>query len=257
MEKLPAATGLQWIKKGFALFRKQPAEVLMLFLAYMFMMLAIGIIPYLGQVLPLILIPVFSLAFLQACASIEHDKRVTPRLLLTGFRSPALINLLILGALYLLAATAAVGASSLIDGGVFWNVIVGQTELDPKTVENSDMASGMLFAALLYIPVSMAFWYAAPLVAWHKMGVFKAIFYSFFAVFRTGKPFIVFALGWGIIGVVLPTIISLFAVILLGNSAVVMMILLPLSVVLTIIMYCSFYPAYTEVFGTAEVPLEA
>ncbi|NMM27088.1 MAG: hypothetical protein HHJ12_07320 [Glaciimonas sp.] len=257
MEKLPAATGLQWIKQGFALFRKQPIEMSMLFLAYMFMMLAVGIIPFVGQVLPLMLVPVFSLAFLQACVNIEHGKRITPRLLLTGFRSPAVAGLLKLGALYLFAAAACAGASSLIDGGVFWNVITGHTALDPKTVQNSDMASGMLLSGLLYVPVSMAFWYAAPLVAWHKMGVVKALFYSFFAVVRTAKPFLAFGLAWGIIGIAFPTMLSLLAVILLGSSALVMMVLLPLSVVLTIVMYCSFYPAYTDVFGTTEVPPEA
>lgn len=254
MEKLPPATGLLWIKQGFALFRKQPAEVSMLFLGYMFMMMAIGVIPVIGQVLPLMLVPAFSLAFLQACINIEGGKRITPGLLLTGFRSPATGNLLKLGAAYLLAAATAAGASSLIDGGVFWGVITGQTALDAKTVQGSDMVSAMLFSALLYVPVSMAFWYAAPLVAWHKMGIVKALFYSFFAVFRTGKPFLVFALAWGIIGVVFPTMVSLLAVVLLGGSVAVMVILLPLSVALTIIMYCSFYPTYTAVFGTTEVP---
>lgn len=254
MKKLPAATGLLWIKQGFALFRKRPAEVSMLFLAYMFMMLAIGIVPVIGQVLPLMLVPVFSIAFLQACVNIEHGKRITPSLLLIGFRSPAVANLLKLGALYLLAATAAVGASSLIDGGVFWSVITGQSTLDPKTAQDSNMASAMMLSALLYIPVSMAFWYAAPLVAWHRMGIAKALFYSFFAVCGAGKPFLVYGLAWSILGIVFPAMVSLLAVILLGGSLAVMMILLPLSVVLTIIMYCSFYPTYTQVFGTTEVP---
>lgn len=257
MEKLPAATGLLWIKQGFALFRKQPAEVSMLFLAYMFAMLVVGIIPLLGQVLPLILVPAFSIAFLQACVNIEGGKRITPALLLTGFRSPAVANLLKLGVLYLLFAAAAAGASSLIDGGVFWSVITGQTALDAKTVQHSEMVSGMMFSALLYLPVSMAFWYAAPLVAWHRMGIVKALFYSFFAVFHAGKPFLVFGLAWGIIGIVLPSMLSLLAVILLGGSVAVMVILLPLSVLLTVVMYCSFYPTYTQVFGTTEVPPSA
>ncbi|WP_025918019.1 BPSS1780 family membrane protein [Herminiimonas sp. CN] len=254
MEKLPAATGLLWIKQGFALFRKRPAEVSMLFLAYMFLMLALGIIPLLGQVLPLMLVPAFSLAFLQACVNIEQGKRITPGLLLTGFRSAAVANLLKLGVAYLLAAIVVVGASSLIDGGVFWSVITGQTLLDAKTVQDSDLASAMLFSALLYVPVSMAFWYAAPLVAWHQMGVAKALFYSFFAVSGAARPFLVYGLGWGIIGIVFPAVVSLLAVALLGGSVAVMAILMPLSVALTIIMYCSFYPTYTAVFGTAEVP---
>ena len=90
MEKLPAKTGWLWVKDGFALFRKQAAEVSTLFLSYMFLMLALGIVPVIGQLLPLILVPVFAMSFMQACANIEQGKRVYPNLLLVGFRSPAL-----------------------------------------------------------------------------------------------------------------------------------------------------------------------
>ena len=75
MEKLPANTGWLWIKEGFTLFRKQPAELSILFLSYMFLMFVIGIIPVLGQLLPLMLVPVFSMAFMQACVHIEQGKR--------------------------------------------------------------------------------------------------------------------------------------------------------------------------------------
>ena len=104
MEKLPAYAGWLWIKDGFALFRKQPIELSTLFLSYMFLMFAIGIIPVLGQLLPLILVPVFSMAFMQACVHVEQGKRISSKLLLTGFRSPAFSKLLKLGGLYLAAA---------------------------------------------------------------------------------------------------------------------------------------------------------
>ena len=86
MEKLPANTGWIWVKEGFALFRKQPAELSTLFISYMFLMLGVGIIPVIGQILPLVLVPVFSMAFMQACVQIEQGKRIYPNLLLTGFR---------------------------------------------------------------------------------------------------------------------------------------------------------------------------
>ncbi|MFY0104362.1 hypothetical protein ABTP95_21415, partial [Acinetobacter baumannii] len=82
----------------------------------MFLMLALGIIPVLGQMLPLILIPLFSMSFMQACAQIERGERVFPNLLLIGFRSPARNTLLKLGLLYLLVATLVVAASALADG---------------------------------------------------------------------------------------------------------------------------------------------
>ncbi|AMO93693.1 putative membrane protein [Collimonas fungivorans] len=252
MEKLPAKTGWIWIKEGFALFRKQPAEISTLFLAYMFLMLLLSFVPLLGQLLPLMLVPVFAMSFMQACLMIEQGKRVYPNLLLISFRSPALKNLLILGALYLVAAVIALAASSLIDGGVFWLTITGQAALDPKEIQDSSMSLAMLFSAAVYTPAAMAFWYAAPLIMWKNMSVSKAIFYSFFAVSREIKAFTVYGLAWAGIGVVLPAIVSVLIAVLVGNQAVTIMILLPLSIALTVVMYCSFYPTYTHIFGKPE-----
>jgi hypothetical protein len=249
MEKLPAATGWQWIKDGFTLFRKQPAELSTLFLSYMFLMMIVTIIPLLGQLLPLVLVPVFSMAFMQACVQVEKGQRVYPNLLLTGFRSPAFKTLLILGVLYVLAATAAIGASALIDGGVFWNVMTGTERVDAKTVQGSGITLAMLLAAALYTPAAMAFWFAAPLVAWQGMGLGKALFFSFYAVKRAGRAFLLYALGWSAIGVVLPLLISTLLGKLTGSPLLMMMVLLPMSIVLTVVMYCSFYPTYTTLFG--------
>lgn len=257
MEKLPAKTGWIWIKEGFALFRKQPAEISTLFLAYMFLMLGLNLlqIPILGQILPVILVPVFAMAFMQACLNIEQGKRVYPNLLLTGFRSPALKNLLLLGVLYVIAAIVAIAASSLVDGGLFWLTVTGQSTLDPKEIQDSNISLAMMFAAVVYIPAAMAFWYAAPLIMWQKMGVLKAIFYSFFAVSRELKAFAVYGLAWAAIGVVLPAIVSVLIAAIVGNQSVTIMILLPLSIALTVVMYCSFYPTYTHIFGRPEQDL--
>lgn len=252
MEKLPANAGWLWVKQGFTLFRKQPAEMATLFLAYMFLMLIIGIVPLLGQILPMVLVPVFSMAFMQACTNIEQGKKVYPNLLLTGFRKPAFASLLKLGVLYLVAAVVAVAASALIDGGVFWQVMSSDKALDRETIRNSNMSLGMMFSAAIYIPAAMAFWYAAPLIFWQKMGVGKAVFYSFFAVKRAGSAFLVYGLSWMLIGVLLPALVSSLIAMLFAKSFVVMLILLPLSLMLTVVMYCSFYPTYTAVFGRPE-----
>jgi hypothetical protein len=258
MEKLTANAGWLWVKQGFALFRKQPAEMSTLFLSYMFLMFGVGIIPVLGQVLPLLLVPVFSIGFMQACANIERGKRVYPNLLLTGFRSPAFGRLLNLGVLYLLAALLAIGASSLVDGGMFWSIMSGQLALDTTTMQDSNMSLAMLFAVACYVPAAMALWFAAPLIAWQNMGVGKAIFYSFFAVRRAGKSFLLYGLSWLAIGVLLPAIVSAFVALLLNSVAATMLILLPLSIVLTVVMYCSFYPTYTAIFGPPPgLPLES
>jgi hypothetical protein len=110
----------------------------------------------------------------------------------------------------------------------------------------------MMFSAAVYIPAAMAFWYAAPLIFWQKMGVGKAVFYSFFAVKRAGSAFLVYGLSWMLIGVLLPALISSLIAMLFAKSFVVMLILLPLSLMLTVVMYCSFYPTYTAIFGRPD-----
>ncbi|NEX64271.1 BPSS1780 family membrane protein [Noviherbaspirillum galbum] len=249
MQKLPASVGWLWVKEGFSLFRKQPFEMATLFLSYMFLMLALGILPVIGQLLPLLLVPVFSMSFMQACLQVEQGKKVYPNLLVTGFRSPSLVPLLKLGVLYVVAAIVAVLASAPVDGGLFLEVMSGRKALDAETLRGSNMTLAMMFSALVYTPATMAFWYAAPLIAWQRMGVGKALFYSFFAVQRSGRAFLVYGLAWVLVGVLLPAILSSVVALIFGRLLVVSLVLIPLSLVLTVVMYCSFYPTYTHVFG--------
>ena len=251
MEKLPAKTGWIWVKQGLALFRQQPAEVSTLFLSYMFLMLMLGIVPVIGQLLPLILVPLFAMSFMQACLHIEQGKRVYPNLLLLGFRSPAKRQLLMLGVLYLLAAFLSIGASALVDGGTFWKAMTG-AGLDAKDIIGSNIRLAMIAAGVIYVPAAMAFWFAAPLIVWQNMSLGKALFYSFFAVRNAGRAFITYALIWLAIGVVLPAIVSTIVALLINSATVIVFILLPLSITLTVVMYCSFYPTYTTIFGRPD-----
>ena len=252
MKKLSANVGWLWVKEGFAIFRKQPAEMLTLFFFYLFLMLTIGVIPILGQILPLVLVPVFSMTFMHACDQIEQKKRVYPSLILAGFRSPALRSLLSLGVLYFVAAIIAVAGSVIVDDGAFWKMMTGQIQLNAKNVRETNMTSGMLFSALLYTPAAMGFWYAAPLIAWQKMSLGKSIFYSFFTVRKLTKAFLVYGLAWAVIGILLPAVISTLVAIVIGKSILSILILLPLSMVLTLVMYCSFYSTYISIFGKPD-----
>lgn len=250
MDKLPAQTGWLWIKEGFALFRKQPAEISTLFFGYMFLMLVVGIIPAIGQLLPLLLAPVFAITFMQACAYIDKSRKVYPNLLFAGFRSPQIRTLIQLGVLHLLAAVLAIAASAIVDGGTFWQAMTGQLVVDENIVRDSNMAMSMLFATAIYIPAAIVFWFAAPLIAWQNMSIGKAIFFSFFTMVRAKKAFIAYCLGWAAINILLLLIISTVIVGLLG-AKVTMLILLPMSILLTVIMCCSSYVVYRQLFGAA------
>ena len=247
MEKLPASTGWLWVKQGFGLFRKQPGGMSMLFLGYMFCMLAVSIVPVLGQLLPVILVPVFSVAFVQGCLNIDQGKRVLPSLLISGFRKPAFPSLFGLGVLYILMAIVAIGASTLVDDGLLWKLVTGQLteEAARAAIPESRLGLGILLAIVLYVPAAMAFCFAAPLIYWQKVSLGKSLFFSFFAVWRSLSAFIVFAATWFAISVVSSQLLA----VIFGRSPLMMQLMMPLSMILTIIMHCSFYAAYRQIFG--------
>ncbi|MES2257910.1 MAG: BPSS1780 family membrane protein [Pseudomonadota bacterium] len=253
MEKLPAGTGWLWIKQGFALYRKQPGALTLLFLLYAMLNLLLGVIPLLGQVAAVVLIPVFSVAFMQACAHIDQGKRVMPALLSTGFQKPAFPNLLALGLLYLVVATLAIGLSALVDQGAFLKLMTGQLEPNSREAREANLGGAFLLTMLICLPAAMGFCFSAPLIYWQRMSIGKAIFFSFFSVLRTLKSFIVFALS--LFGL---TILSSQLVLLLfGRSEIAFTMLMPLSMLLSVLMHCSFYASYRQIFGVPGAAQDA
>lgn len=245
MEKISARTGWLWLKQGFSLFSQQPGSFAALFFVYMFMMLLAGVIPLIGQILPIVLVPAFSVAFMRACVTIEAHRRVLPTLLTSGFQKPVVAPLIFLGVLYLLAAMLAIGASALVDGGLLWQIVTGQIKPTAELIKDSSIGSAILLAVALYVPAAMAFCFSAALIYWQRMSVGKAMFYSFFAVARAFSAFMAFAFAWFGISMV----VSQLIVLLLGGSELAVMFLAPLSVVMTVIMHCSLYAAYRQIFG--------
>lgn len=249
MTKIPAITGWKWVKEGFAIFRKQPAQFMMLFTGYMMIMFLLGLVPIVGQMMPLVFAPAFSMIFMIACDQVERGERIQPFVLRAHLGSPQFRRLLPLGLLYLLAGGLAIGASSLFDGGFFLKTMLGQVEATPEAVRQSGMMATLMIAGLFYLPAAMAFWYAAPLIVWRGMPIFKAIFYSFFAVFHAGRAFLVYAASWIVLGVLVPAFLSIILALIIGRGPLVMIFMFIMSIVLTVVMYCSFYPTYVHVFG--------
>lgn len=252
MTKLPAISGWRWIKEGFTLFRKRPGPLTVLFVGYMFLMVLVGFVPILGQIIPPLLTPAFSMIIMTACAQIDQGREFNYLQLKQSFKQPTAKRLLGLGILYVFFALFALAISWLIVGGSFSQM----TTVDPSTLSGntSNQSLGLMAVAalgLLYIPV---FWFAAPLIVWQQMRIGKAIFYSVFAVLRNIIPFIVYFLCWIIVGAVLPSLFSVLVSSLLGTPTLAMAILFLMSIIFTIVMYCSCYSSYRSIFGVPHLP---
>ena len=250
MSKLPASAGLTWIREGFAIFRKQPGGLMLLMLAYLLVGVVLGIIPLLGQWMPMILAPVFTAVFVQACAAADRNQRLTPDMLRPVFQRPAFPRLVSLGALFVLAlALLALLFGAIVGGDTMRQLSEQRLQPEAEAIKGN-FSWAMLVVFLLSLPASMAMLFAAPLIFWQQMGVGKTLFYSFFAVWRALRAFLLYFLCWVVIVMLMTNVILL----LIGKTLLGMAVLQSLLMVVMMVIQCSVYAAYRAIFGEPELP---
>lgn len=245
---LPAKRGLTWLIEGFAIFRRKPALLSFLVLGYWLSMAVVSAIPYLGQMVSFILIPVFSVSLMNACRLIDTDDELPPQILFSGFHRN-LQTLLALGVVYVTASLIILGLSALFDGGLLFRMLVLGAMPDRDALADTSVFISAQLAICLLIPVMMAFWFAPVLAAWHDMTAGKSLFFSLIACARNWRPFLMYSLAVGIIGVFVPRMANA----LLGGGEGVGQILpslitVAISLVLLPTLYASFYISYRDIF---------
>jgi hypothetical protein len=246
MSAIPAKAGWSWLKQGMTLFRKQPAALTTLLFANVLFSFVIGAVPLLGQIAAVILIPSLSMSFMQACLMIDHGQRVTPLVLLTGFRKPAVINLCKIGLAYLLVTALLTVIAYLTLGDDFWKQAASPAV--PAVVDRSDMF-GVLLIAVLEIATVMALCFASPLAFWEHMPPGKAIFYSFFAVVRSARVFLVMLLAW--FGIFMFASIVLLMV--FGSASPGRVVITWLGFLFILLLQCAMYAGYRQIFGVPDL----
>jgi hypothetical protein len=246
MSAIPAKAGWAWLKQGIGLFRKQPAALTTLLFANVLFSFAIGAIPILGQIAAVVLIPSFSMAFMQACLLIEHGQRVTPLVLLTGFRKPAVVNLCKIGLAYLAVTAVLTLIAYLLIGEGFWRQAASPNV--PAVIDRSDML-GVLLVAVLEIGTVIALCFASPLAFWQQMPPGKAIFYSFFAVVRSARVFLVMLMAWFAIFMAATVVLLM----VFGNASLGRVVITWLGFLFILLLQCAMYAGYRQIFGVPDL----
>lgn len=256
--EVPAKTGYVWFRQGIWLFRKNPLAFLTLFFTYLLVMTLVSQIPVIGGVLPLMFIPGVAVGFMAACRNTIAGKPVFPTILVDGFHSygpVAAKRLLVLGVLYVVAMVLVLAGSALADGGTLVKVMLGFATMDQDAIANSNIPLAIIAGFAFYIPVAMIFWFSPILIAWHDVPPVKAMFFSIVSCWRNRGAFIVFGALWFAVA----TTVSLGLSALmqaLGAADFAFAILMPATMIVTTMLYCSFYATYRGCFGvqTPETP---
>ncbi|WP_085314771.1 BPSS1780 family membrane protein [Derxia lacustris] len=250
--RLPAAAGWHWIRDGFALFRRQPIALMTLFLFYLFTLFLVVLIPLAGPLVEIALMPGLSVGFLSAAKAASEGRGVNVRELVVGFRANdgrAAKPLLQLGGLYFLAICAVFVLSAALDDGTLYQLFIEGREPVPGELESPRLTASMLAAIVGYLAVTLSFWFAPALVAWHEVPPLKALFFSMVAGWRNiGAFFNFFAGAFAVM--LLAQVLLVAPLALFGAPASLQAFLvMPLSVVVFSTLHCAIYLSYRQTFG--------
>ncbi len=244
---LPANAGWNWIVQGYTLFKRQPAAMLF-WSMFTSMLVNIGIlIPLLGQVILLVLTPALSFITISASRHLSDKQRLMPYMWLAPLKQNGVFaRLHRLGWLYfacsfviaLLAITPFL--SELLTS------MDGAGDIDMLALTQAMQAPLILFG-ILYVLLSALFWHTPALVAWHNLAIKRALFYSMVACWRNKYAIIVFIACWAGVYFGIHELLGLLLATGVGDSLV-LWLALALDILITALIYSSFYPIYATIF---------
>jgi hypothetical protein len=250
LQIVPARRGIQWVKLGIQTFFKQPLALAGLFFMFLALMSILSILPVIGSLVALALLPGATLGLMAATREAADGKFPMPLILATAFRAGRQQRraMLTLGALYALGFVVVLGLSALIDGGKFAKLYVVGGSMSVELLQEGDFQLAMVFASLLYLPLSLMFWHAPALVHWHGVAPVKSLFFSFVACMRNFWTFTVYGLVWmGVFlgfGITVATLAGL-----LGGPEAVAAALYPTLLLTAATFFTSIYFTFTDCFA--------
>lgn len=247
---IDARVGGGWLTAGFRLFHRHPLGWTMILFMYWASMLMLAFIPLFGMVLPLLLAPGLSFGFLEIAKAVDEKRPPSPPLLISGFRSTQAKGVITLGSFYLLEILTIMLVTYLIDGGLLLQWITAGALPEESQMGLTRITA--LIAVLLYVPVMMSFWFAPQLVVWKNFAPLKALFYSFFAVWRNRSAFLRYLLTWIGLVVFVAAAAALLNQALEVSTNAMSAFLFPVTLIMMAVAHGSFYQSTKDIFGEVE-----
>lgn len=251
------AHGAHWVRDGARLYFKRPLAFSALFVVFLFAALFSALVPLVGGVLQIMLMPLLSLGFMVASQSALLEGPVKPGQLLEPLRAAPeqRRSLLVLCVAYgVLVALALLLADVVADGGftrameLMRNPDTPRAEMDALLAERG-MVAGTLVGAGLIIAISVPFWHAPALVHWGHQGVAQSLFSSTLAVWRCRGAFVVYALTW--LGLLLGFgVIMALSFGLLGLGQLMSLLALPAGLFFSTLFYVTLIFTFNDSFGS-------
>ena len=249
-----AKSGAIWVQQGARTFVRQPIALTGLFLMFMALMSLVSMIPLLGGVIGLMLIPSASLGLMAGAQEALAGKFPKPLTLFCAFRvsKEKTKQMLLLGVFYALGFLVLAGISALVDGGGFAKFYLVGSTLTKELILKSDFQQAMWLALILYIPFSSLFWHAPALVFWHGLSVPKSLFFSSIACISNWRAFLMYTLTWTAIFAAVALALGVLSS-LSEESSWASELLLPVMLILASIFFTSSLFSFKDCFTSETI----
>lgn len=205
---VPFTQGFRWVQAGLVLAARQPLGFAGLLGLVFTSALLLFIIPVIGVLVLIGLMPLMWLMFMLASRQAVQGQRIhLPALLQsirTTFQTPhGARHWLVLGGMYVGMTTLIMVLAGVLgpDLDSFANAMEDLSGATPSTDSASVVMEGMLWRLGLAWPVSLLFWHTPALLNWGNTKPLKAVFFSAVVCWRNLGAFTAYSLGW--VGVVL------------------------------------------------------
>lgn len=257
LKSVGPAHGAYWVRDGLRLFLKKPLAFTSLFVLFLFAALLAALLPVVGGLVQMMMVPLLSLGFMVASQSALLEGPVRPAQLLEPLRGAPRQrrDLLLLCGLYgLLVAATLLLADAVADGGFTRAMDLmrqsppPQAEMDALLAERG-MVAGTLFGVGLLALISVPFWHAPALVHWGHQSLGQALFSSTLAVWRCRGAFLVYLLTWAAL-VLGFGLLSALLFGLLGLGAAGQLIALPAGLFFSTLFYVTLIFTFNDSFGS-------
>jgi len=260
-----ARSGVAWLANAWALFARARLPWLYLLATYYLVMMAVDLVPFIGQLAVPVIKPVFAVGFLAAAWTQERGGKPRVADLFMGFRSN-LRALLVLGAVFVAGITIAVLSTTLVDGGKLIDALTApapatSTEREAwantlnATLRDARTQIAMLFAVLVALPTLAAMWFAPGLVVFQDLPAFSALAHSLRAAAANWRPLVLYAMAVFLLGGLLPGLaLALLSLVLPASTGplIAVALLMPYMFFFAATLHISDYVSYRDVFHAGE-----
>lgn len=250
---LPARAGLTWLRDALRLYRSQPFAFTSLVILYTIGVSLLAYVPFVGLPLAAVLVPFGTLGLTLAGRDAERGKIPMPTLMVEPFRDQQQRKALaLLGFINATLVLVLVTLISLLaaDELAQWKLVDGQ--IDPASAGQNFPWDAIIVAGLVYLPILMVTWFAPQLVAWHRLPIAKALFFSFFTCWRNRWPFLMLAAALSALSLAVIFLVTQLLQMFGASPQLASMLFAPVALILISIGYATQYPIYRSLIETAE-----